>query len=282
MHTSILIVEDDAISRITLVHLLRHSGYAVFEAASGEDAIVLLNSAQFEVVVTDISLGVVDGMEVLRAARQRSYRPEVIMLTGHASLDTAVEALRIDAFDYLVKPVTSDTLLGSVQRAVARHRKNAQLQAAARTLYFTFASEVRAAFGYDMLAAGAAAHPDHDAFVLTIGALTIGASRRSVTFRGNRVQVTPTEYAVLRYLAEHPERLCLSRDIVAVSHRVQVRHDGEAQALVKPHIHNLRKKLAPEYLITERGCGFRLVNPGIDMPDAYSSSIHWPDGPFVI
>lgn len=266
MNAQIMVVEDDAVTRMTLVHVLRQAGYQVTEAADGETAIELLEQNTFAVVVTDIAMGLVDGMEVLHAARRQPYLPEVIVLTGHGSFDTAVLAVKEDAFDYLVKPATREMLVDCVERALDRHLTTSHLRTAARHLATAFAPEQQRPAGAASEPAEQAVPRDHEPFFAAIGALSIGATRRDILFVGRPILLTPIEYIVLRYLAERPNQLCLSRDIVTVSHEIVVDDDTEAQTLIKPHIHNLRKKLAPEYFVTERGTGYRLVNPA-DPPE---------------
>ncbi len=263
MKAHLLVVEDDATTLLSFVYRLRYAGYQVTEASDGEMAITLLEDGNFDVVITDIILGSVDGMEVLHVARQQAYSPEVIVLTGHGSFDTAVLALREGAFDYLVKPCTSEQLLVSVERAAQQHHSNQQVRAAARTLataLYGTSLEKREAPIIGQIA-GAALPATRDPASITIGDLIIGPTRMAVLFQGQRVRLTPTEYAVLRYLAEHVGQLCSSHDIIRTTHQYTV-DDAEAQALVKPHIFNLRKKLAADYLLTERGIGYRLVDPG--------------------
>lgn len=265
MQAHLLLVEDDPTTRLSFVYRLQYAGYEVTQAPDGETALTLLEENAFDVVITDIMLGGVDGMEVLHAARLQSYRPEVIVLTGHGSLDTAVQAVREDAFDYLVKPCSLEQLLGCVAKAVDRHRSEQQVRAAAQTLLTVLYGEQEPRF-IPHLPALPGPLPDRSSSTppsttqITIGALVVGVTRKQVTFAGQPVQLTPTEYAILRYLAEHAGHICFYHDIVRSTHRI-VADDIDVQALLKPHISNLRKKLSPEYLITERGSGYRLVNP---------------------
>lgn len=257
MQTNILVVEDDDVTRLTLVHRLRYAGYTVTEASSGEAAIDLLEGRQFNVVVTDILLGGLTGMDVLRVARSQPYRPEVIVLTGHGSFDTAIISVKEHAFDYLIKPAAGDLLLKTVEQAAVHHHSQTQLYAAARVL-------IAAALTDALPTVPRSADTTRMATELVpiaIGALRIGNNRNQVSFRDQPVKVTAIEYAILRFLAERATRVCLSRDIVAVSHQLYDIGDVEAQTILKPHIYNLRRKLAAEYIVTERGCGYCLIDP---------------------
>lgn len=263
MTPRILLVEDDDSTRRSFLYLLRYANYHVREAADGETALELLSSERFDVVITDIILGGISGMDVLHLARQQHYRPEVIVLTGHGSFETAVLAVREGAFDYLVKPCASDELRATVARALQQHHTEQQVRTAAQTLMQALygdgaASQARPRESDQSLPTSA---PDtHYAPTIVLGALMMGPTRRDVTFAGHVVQLTHTEYMLLRYLSHHVGNCCASRDILRFTHGIET-NEAEAQALVKPHIHNLRRKLHPSYVVTERGKGYRLVVP---------------------
>lgn len=258
----ILVVEDDATTRYSFVQRLRYAGYQVSEAPDGETALDLLEAHPFDVVITDIIMGAVDGMEVLHTARLGPAAPEVILLTGHGSFDTAVQAVREGAYDYLVKPCSGEHLLACVARAVQRHRSEQQVREAAQTLLTALYGETAAALPLQADTAPTQDKPPPVA--ITVGDLVVGGSRTTVTFQGQAVRLTPIEFRLLRYLAEHAGQVCYSRDIVRTTHGFTL-DDTEAQALVKPHIYHLRRKINPDYLLTERAIGYRLVNPADDL-----------------
>lgn len=127
MKPHILLVEDDQNTSIALGYWLQQAGYRVTRAPDGETAFDLLENDVYDVVLTDIVLGDIDGIEVLQAARMQDYHPEVLILTGHGTLDTAIAAIRAGAYDYLVKPCDEDELLrqlnGAVQRRMVEKRR---------------------------------------------------------------------------------------------------------------------------------------------------------------
>lgn len=258
MKPRILVVEDDATSRITLAHLLQHAGYDVTQAADGEAAIDILEKEPFDVVVTDIVMGTVDGIEVLHTARLQPGAPRVILLTGHGTLDTAVIAVRAGAHDYLLKPASKENLLDSVARAVQAQRDDESLRKAATMIKHIFDRRQP-----DEPGGKAEAAPVHTAGAqppLQLGDLVIGATRHEVLFKGQPVALTPIEYALLRFLAETPGETRTYQEIVLCTHGFEA-DDGDAQMLVRQHIRNLRKKLDPRYLMNDRGMGYRLITP---------------------
>jgi len=117
-----LIIEDDPLLGKTLVDILQHQGYAPLVASSGKEGIARIESAPglIAVALVDLRLPDMDGVSVLQAIKEASPFTEVIILTGYASLDTAVASLRGRAFDYLQKPVAPEALLKAVGRAIDR------------------------------------------------------------------------------------------------------------------------------------------------------------------
>jgi DNA-binding response OmpR family regulator len=265
MSARILLVEDDLTTRRSFFYLLTYANYQVAEAADGESALHLLAKEQFDVVITDIIMAEIDGMEVLHVARNQPYAPEVIVITGHSSFETAVVAVREGAFDYLVKPCDGDLLCSTVDRALQRRRSQQDLRTAAEKLLA--ALQVNGIGCPQPQQSPPVSSPmideeaDEQCWIsVRIGAIVIGPTRNDVSFDGHEVRLTQTEYMLLRYLAEHSDQLCPSQQIVRHTHHIEI--DAiEAQALVKPHIHNLRKKLHPDYFVNERGLGYRLIVP---------------------
>ena len=101
---SVLLVDDDAAFRHVMSSELSRLGYQVTTASSGEDAIRQVVASEPEVVMLDLRLPGMSGLEALKAINANAPATEVIMLTGHGSIDTAIESIRIGAFDYVVKP----------------------------------------------------------------------------------------------------------------------------------------------------------------------------------
>lgn len=116
MSAKILAVDDEKSIRDSLSMILSDEGYEVNSAADGEEALKLINDENFDVIISDIKMPGVDGMELLSKASKVSPETFFIIMTAYASVNTAVEALRHGAFDYLIKPVEFDDLLIRVKR----------------------------------------------------------------------------------------------------------------------------------------------------------------------
>jgi two-component system response regulator HydG len=127
MH-KILIVEDNDSLRAGLKVSLGDSGYSVQDVSSGEEAIARLESETFHVVVTDIRLGNVNGVDVLKKAKEVNLETEVILMTAYATVETAVQALHHGAFDYIQKPFQIEHLIHRVNTAVKMSRLQEELE----------------------------------------------------------------------------------------------------------------------------------------------------------
>lgn len=116
----ILVLDDEPIVGNRLRPALAKSGYDVTAVTSGAEALRLIDETQFDIVVTDIRMEGIDGLDVLRHVRARSPRTLVIMITGFATVEVAREALTMGAFDFIAKPFKLDDLRRTILRAVAK------------------------------------------------------------------------------------------------------------------------------------------------------------------
>jgi len=131
----ILIAEDNDALRIGITAALGDSGYEVSEAASGSEALGKLESGSYHVVVSDIKLGDVSGVEVLRKAREVNSETEVILMTAFATLESALQALRLGAFDYIQKPFALTDLKHRVAQALKVRKMRGELEFFKRLQY---------------------------------------------------------------------------------------------------------------------------------------------------
>jgi two-component system response regulator HydG len=128
----ILVVDDQRNMRTTLAIMLRGVGYDVDEAADGAQGRELGAAGAYDVVITDLRMGEYDGIEVLRATKEAQPMTEVIVMTAYGTIESAVEAMRVGAFDYIQKPFTEQELIVKVSKALESRRLQGQVQAFAR------------------------------------------------------------------------------------------------------------------------------------------------------
>jgi two-component system, OmpR family, KDP operon response regulator KdpE len=221
---AVLVVDDELAIRRFLRLSLELNDYRIYEAENGLDA--LAKAAQFrpEVIILDINLPDMEGVEVLRRLREWTAAPVIILSVRDSDRDK-VAALDAGADDYLTKPFSTDELLARLRVA----RRHAQ---------------------------PATADP-----VLTFGDVCIDLTRRLVTRAGEPVKLTPTEYALLRLLAQHAGRVLTHRQILKQVWGPQ--HTDETHYL-RVYFAQLRQKLEadparPRLIITEPGVGYRLA-----------------------
>ena len=122
-NTAILVIDDEESLRNTFQFFLRNQGYdPVVTAASFEEALAELAACPFDLIISDIVLGGHSGIEVLKRVRESGNGCPVVMITGYPTVETAAEAVRLGAFDYIPKPVDKETLLKTARLALRQYR----------------------------------------------------------------------------------------------------------------------------------------------------------------
>lgn len=265
----VLLVEDDATARESLSQVLMRANYSVTAVEDGEQACDLLVERAainpFDVVVTDLNLFEIDGLQVLRVAREQASPPEVIMLTGYGTLQTAIDALRAGAFDYLLKPYKPSELIECVGRAIERRAERSRRASAINAISATLSQLQRQTIAIEGYAPGESSAPGRPPAAMGIASLHIGdlvidRYRQTITFAGELLHLTPIEYNLLRHLAEARGDTSPYHVIALATHDLNLT-DNEAQQILKPHVYNLRRKITPDYIVNVRGVGYRLNIP---------------------
>lgn len=252
----ILVVDDETVERVTLGEVLRLEGYRVSLAASGEAALLAAQEHPVDLAILDLRLPGIDGLQVLEGLRHISEDTIVILITGYGTLETAIQALRKGAYDFLLKPCPVDEVLGAVRRGLSelkagRHRKVlvSQLQ---RTL-----QELVATDGGDVLPAP---KTESGEIALKVAAVEMDKTRHIVTYNGHPVELTPTEFRLLECLMNRVDEVCTPQDLVRCAQGYETDAWG-ARSIVRVHIRRLRRKLEPDpenprYILNVRGIGY--------------------------
>src|SRR6266403_4284448 len=131
MPARILLVEDEVNMARTLAKNLERAGHTVEHAAHGEAALARLADASFDVVLTDLKMPVMDGMALMHAMHERGLAPAVVVLTGYGTIESAVEAMKLGAADYLIKDARPQEILFTIERVLkldALKRENVRLR----------------------------------------------------------------------------------------------------------------------------------------------------------
>lgn len=130
---SVFLIDDEPLMRLSMTDALRAVGYNVRAAATGQEGMDLLTQAMFDIVITDLRLPGADGLQLLQVCKQRSPRTEVIVITAHGSVETAVEAMKRGAYDFITKPFAMEELLlivDRVSKVLALRAENLELREA--------------------------------------------------------------------------------------------------------------------------------------------------------
>ncbi len=124
----LLIVDDEEIMREFLREVLKDEGYAIDLAASGKEALKRMAASEYDIILTDIVMPELDGLGVVAATKDLSYNPSVIVMTGYASMETAVESMKLGAADYITKPFNIDQIRIIVAHAVEERTLKARAE----------------------------------------------------------------------------------------------------------------------------------------------------------
>lgn len=267
----VLIIDDEAGLRQTLTRILRQVGCEVTTATNGTEGLQRLASASYDLTYLDIHLPGMDGVQVLRQIRQAYPHLAVILFTGQASLQTALEALRLGATDYLVKPLDPETLVSRTrvvlaEQALHRRRREIQaqievLQGELKTLDQNMATEGGLATTTPV-AIGSTYSYTSDRF-LKHGPLILDLQARRATFGERVLLLPPAAFDYLVVLVRHAPDVVTYQTLVSEAQGYQA-DLRQAQELAKWHIHELRDALEPDqpqpqHVLNVRGVGYRLV-----------------------
>lgn len=224
----LLIIEDDA-DLVKALELYFSANYEVVTAANGLEGLQALYNERPDIVLLDIAMPKMDGWEVCRRIRELSDVP-IVILTARVQEDERVRGLRLGADDYVVKPFSLKELEARLEAVLRRAQ---------------------------------AAKPIKEGIIFANGELVIDADRMTVIRQGKELDLTPTELRLLILLAENEGRVLTHRQILE---KIWGSEYGDEVDYVKLFIYRLRRKLEvdpehPRYILSERGIGYRFVNP---------------------
>jgi DNA-binding response OmpR family regulator len=254
----ILVVDDEKAMRLSLSEIFTLRGAQVTAAADGREAIELLNQRDFDLMMLDLKMPGMSGMQVLEVAQKVRPGTVVILLTAHATLDSAISALRRGAFDYLLKPCEPRALIAGVERGLAKRAEFLRRQDLVGLMEQTV-SALRT--GTTMTTASNLAPTVEQ--VLHAGDLAVDRKRRTVFWGEQPLDLSPTEYNVLAHLVQNADRVITCSELVRESLDYECT-EQEARPVIRVHIHRLRQKIEedashPKRLVTVRAAGYMLV-----------------------
>ena len=259
----ILIVDDDANVLLAISRSLKLRGYStVDEAHNGAEAVDKITRMPYDLMMLDIRMPEMDGMEVLQKAQQIRPSLQVIILTGHAAMESALASLKSGmVVDYLMKPASLDQVEAAVRKALRRRMTELQQQ---HSLETAIAALEQLKTESPVPAGGGAALPVER--FLHAGPVTLDRDNRQATLqwegRTHTAILTASEENILALLMSTPGDVYSSRRIArdALSYELS---ESEAKSIVHPHIVRLRRKIEkdskhPGLIRTVRGKGYTL------------------------
>ena len=238
MKSNILVVDDEPVARQSLSEILRLEGYAVNSVPNGQAAVEYVRTHQIELIIVDLRMPGMDGLEVIQVVNQISPETEVILLTAFGTTESAIQALRLRVHDYLLKPAPPSQVVNSVKKGLARRDARIKARGGTSTM------EV-----------------DDSVIEITLKDGThIDLSRRQVRKKDQVIHLTPAEGRLLRVLIENPGRVYSHRELVLLVQGYDT-SQREAPEILRPLVSRLRHKLESfpslsDRVVSVRGTGY--------------------------
>jgi DNA-binding response OmpR family regulator len=235
---NILVADDELIERQTLTDILRLEGYHVSAVANGEAAVDFIRLNPVDLIVLDLRMPGMSGLDVIKVINRISPDVEIILLTAHGSIESAIDALRSQVHDYLLKPASPTQIIESVSRGLARRTKKLREKERQQT---DVSKEENA--------------------VVTLGDGTVvDYGRRLVRSETQTILLTPAEGRLLRIFVENIGKVFTHRELVLLVQGYSTTQQ-EAPEILRPLVSRLRQKLAEipslmERVVSVRGTGY--------------------------
>lgn len=262
----ILVIDDEAALRKTLARVLQQAGFEVTTAESAEQGLDFLKTTHFDMILTDLRMPGIQGLEALKFIHANYPSLPVVLFTAQPDVNSAVEALRHGATDYLMKPLKPEVIIERTrgillkQQTEKRKREISQqiesLQAELKSI------EESEAFNLSTKPLNPARVQDKERF-LKRGPIVLDMQARRVIRDDQIINIPPTSFDYLLVLARHAPDVVDYQTLVAEAQGYQT-DPREAQELTKWHIHQLRQAIEadvrnPAHLLNVRGTGYRFV-----------------------
>ncbi len=223
----VLVVDDEPNIRDLLSASLRFAGHQVATAANGTDALSMITETKPDIVLLDVMLPDISGFGVTKKIRAMGIEVPILFLTARDDTEDKITGLTVGGDDYVTKPFSLDEIMARISAIIRRTSKDGQ-----------------------------------DGALITFGELSINEDAHEVPVGAQVVDLSPTEYQLLRYLATNPNRVLTKAQIL--DHVWEYDFNGE-MGIVESYVSYLRKKLDPlsqePLIITKRGVGYMLKGP---------------------
>lgn len=274
--TKILVTDDEPGIRLFLEETLTSDGHQVTTAESGEKALHLIANQKFDLALLDLNLPGIGGMEVLAALHKQAPDTIVIILTAHATLETAVEALRQGAHDYLFKPCKTVQLRESIRKGLLKrqqalqqrnvlHQLEKHLSSSLENLRATIEQKSDTPLPNTVQPPPQITPPivepiDEGGRFLQHQDLIVDFSRHVITLDGHLLELSPTEFDLLAYLISESPRVISPQELIREVQGYES-EIWEASETIRQHVRRLRQKIKKStgrtnIIDTRRGVGY--------------------------
>jgi DNA-binding response OmpR family regulator len=261
---AILIVDDEDPLRLSLSLILQKENYLVETVADAEAALDRLHSQAYDLLFLDLNLPGMSGIDLLLEVHRQFPHMPVLILTAYAELESAIQAVRLGARDYLIKPVEPSVILRRVMEILAEREQPARKKEIVGEIQ-ALLSELQKMEGENQTPADtpAAPPPEDPGRFLKKGPFELDLHERHVTLNGQYIQVTGIYFDYLVTLLRHAPKAVAYKTLVKESQGYDIAF-AEAQDLARWRIHELRRIIEddprrPQYILTVRGTGYRLA-----------------------
>jgi len=262
---SILIIDDEPNLRRSLGMILQRAGYTVTTASNAAEALHLLQAGAYDLTFLDIKLPDQNGIQLLPQIKDLYPEMPILILTAHATLDTAIGAVRLGARDYLLKPIDPESIIERVHRILSEHKPKRRREITNQLQELL--TELQTINGKD----GLPGSPDRPASItdptryIKCGSLTLDRHTHSAQIRDGSIYLPPTTFDYLVTLARHSPQAVTYEKLVSESQGFQQISRAEAREISRYQMHEIRKLLEPDprhpqLIITVRDFGYRLVS----------------------
>ena len=237
MKSNILVVDDEPVARQSLSDILKLEGYLVTSAPNGQAAVEYVRTHPVDLMIVDLRMPGMDGLEVVQVLNQIAPDTEVILLTAYGSTETAIQALRLRIHDYLLKPASTAQIIASVKKALTRHSTKSRIGSA-----------------------DVAGLDDAIEVVNLKDGTSIDLARRQIKHKSKIEHLTPAEGRLLRILIENEGKVFSHRELVLLVQGYDT-SQREAPEILRPLVSRLRLKLEQfpalsERVVSVRGTGY--------------------------
>lgn len=263
----ILVVDDENSTRVVVARALQLSGYHVETAENGQKAIDCLSTSSFDVMLLDLNMPVLDGNQVMNVVREQYPHLQVIILTAHASLDSAITAVKTGAVDYLLKPQSISQIKQAVQAAMKRRFQQTQHE----NLLEILGLAVQTLQAEPGVIPRQMPAPEGIVPAIALPGFLFEPALRQVTsynddfvhdFSSSRTaQLSSHQSAILSCLLRRPNQAVSCQEICQTALGYHHLTQAEAEYIVRPHIFKLRQKIEkdpsnPQHIQSVRGKGY--------------------------